>query len=598
MSDKAEGKLKLSSISEDSEEMDNDNVKQEEKSIKTNCDFINKFVDELQSVNLGNLSPDVKTYIDNMRTKISNWKSEDLKPKIKEKTTEVPAMKSEAKIKHSKYDKSTDSYGNQSSGSGTDSRESRRKTKKLKKKQKIYTYDSAQTEEDKKKKRKQKNDTDENMLRTLITKIDNRRVPKLSKFDENSGLSLGSYLTNFESYCEDNLKGSSKFWIDELEQHLVGDTLKALKSIKDVEDTYETMKEKLLSWYNDMKELRKKRYKEKFHKAKYNSGESLYLYSTKMEKLFHLAYPKHTVNSSEMLREQFIKTISKDCKKIFTDYITHKRLMDQKITWSMIQKCARVQDLEIEEKKREKKDTEEESDEVKEIEINIQQKVKNPNEEKYKNSSRNDRDDRNNRSPTYHRDNYPNSNRYSNYQSHAQNEKSNEPYRSERTYNGSRNNNFHYNNYRAKSYQNDHQNNYQRNKRFSSPPNTFNSRCTKCNRYGHSEHRCRLNVVGPCFNCGLMGHRQIDCYRNRRPNRTYNRSYSQPPENRYRSGNFSPNRNYGRNYQSQNRNQVNYSQNHRRNGSRERKYERNRSEDRDRHEEKKENDDKKYKKLN
>ena len=104
MSDKAEGKVKLSSISEDSEEMDIDNIKQEEKSIKTNCDFINKFVDELQSVNLGNLSPDIKTYIDNMRTKISNWNSEELKPKIKEKTTEVPAMKSEAKIKHSKYE--------------------------------------------------------------------------------------------------------------------------------------------------------------------------------------------------------------------------------------------------------------------------------------------------------------------------------------------------------------------------------------------------------------------------------------------------------------------------------------------------------------
>ena len=69
---------------------------------------------------------------------------------------------------------------------------------------------------------------------------------------------METYLNRFERYCEENLRGDRSFWIDELESRLTGETLNAFGAMKDVEDTYDKLKDKLIDWYKAMDDLRKK----------------------------------------------------------------------------------------------------------------------------------------------------------------------------------------------------------------------------------------------------------------------------------------------------------------------------------------------------
>jgi hypothetical protein len=49
----------------------------------------------------------------------------------------------------------------------------------------------------------------------VLEKLDNRKVPDIEKFSEESGLSLGKYLQKFEDYCTQNFEGSKDSWIGE-----------------------------------------------------------------------------------------------------------------------------------------------------------------------------------------------------------------------------------------------------------------------------------------------------------------------------------------------------------------------------------------------
>ena len=90
-------------------------------------------------------------------------------------------------------------------------------------------------------------------LRTLARKLDNRTVPKLEKYQEESGLELAQYIARFEEYYQDNYKGQKYHWIGELEDRLTGQALIGLRTIRQVDDTYEMTKNKLLQWYEEKK---------------------------------------------------------------------------------------------------------------------------------------------------------------------------------------------------------------------------------------------------------------------------------------------------------------------------------------------------------
>ena len=49
----------------------------------------------------------------------------------------------------------------------------------------------------------------------ILARLDNRKLPQQEKFDENSGEHFRLYLEKFESYCKQNFKGDTIFWIGE-----------------------------------------------------------------------------------------------------------------------------------------------------------------------------------------------------------------------------------------------------------------------------------------------------------------------------------------------------------------------------------------------
>ena len=534
-------------------EPNNEMKQEEEQSIKTNCNFVNNFIDELSNANFDIMSETAKLKILEMKEKIEKWK---VSQKELSKVEENPSVKTrrrtddkfveDADEKLPRKTKMTESTpirvtskkevvtardnlslqecakrlarlrksdSSSDTSFGSDNEEA---CKKLIQNSDGKRFSNGSPQNTKAKRfTKRKSATNSNIvLETLLSKIDNRKTPVLANYDEKGSMSLRSYLETFENHCEDNLKGG-KPNTDELESHLEGDTLKAFKAMKDVSDSYKIVKEKLLTWYDDTKELRKERYRLEFNDMKPKADESLFQYSTRMEKIFKLAYNKLNVQSSTTLKNKFVKTLlPKSARKSFTDLMFSASMTGTKVLWSQMQKCARLKDIELEKKRQE---TQVENNDDDPIEINIQH---------------------NNKKDTVHE-----SKNYDNYSGESSRRRDGVfDNKNQRLYGMRPPPKFHYNrsqedrnqgnmqqpNYKRQTEQNyTKSTNYQTNK-FSSPPIANYRSCYKCGRMGHTSNVCRTNL-GPCFNCGKMGHLQRDCYMNRR------RSNSQPRQQNYRN---------------------------------------------------------------
>ena len=74
------------------------------------------------------------------------------------------------------------------------------------------------------------------------------------------------------------------------------------------------MKGKFLAWYKGENELRKNKYKKKFRNVQIKHGESMFLFSNRLEIIFKLAYPKHSVQSIRSLVDQFQSSVPKSVK--------------------------------------------------------------------------------------------------------------------------------------------------------------------------------------------------------------------------------------------------------------------------------------------
>ena len=106
-------------------------------------------------------------------------------------------------------------------------------------------------------------------LKMMAERLDNRIVPKFDKFKEGSGQSLEEFLEGFEEYCMENIKGDHKGWLRLLEEQLTGDILKAFQNFREFKDSYPEVKDKLLTWYDSMDDMRKKEYKKDFESVEY-----------------------------------------------------------------------------------------------------------------------------------------------------------------------------------------------------------------------------------------------------------------------------------------------------------------------------------------
>ena len=146
-------------------------------------------------------------------------------------------------------------------------------------------------------------------LTDIFSKFDRRTVPKPEPYNMCEGHDFEDFLALFEEFCTNSYCGSSRLWISELGRLLEGDMSVAFQALRSPSDNYEGIKMKLLQWHLENRDTYNRNRRTKFDEAMRCSGESIRLYAARLEKLFKLAYPRKTVDTSKTLREKFFKTV-------------------------------------------------------------------------------------------------------------------------------------------------------------------------------------------------------------------------------------------------------------------------------------------------
>jgi hypothetical protein len=297
-------------------------------------------------------------------------------------------------------------------------------------------------------------------------------VPLLENYCDQSGEDLNKYLEKFEDYCGQNFRGRKHFWIGELERHLTGKTLEGFKILRQFNDNYCEVKDKLLSWYKDERDIRKERAKQKFEQARPKTNESTYLFSSRLENLFKLAYPRKLTDNNKKLIHKFKAVIDKPMRDIINAQIMSANIEDRKLKWRTVQKCSRFYDLE----KKIQKEKEESSEAENEIIINL--------------TSDQNRNERN--EVDGNRNNAVNGHKYQFERPPYQfPPKLFAPVRPS-------------NNFRERPA-------FPPIARFNAPPPfQASNTCGTCGKFGHSTQQCRVRLRA-CFGCGGLDHFIRDC---------------------------------------------------------------------------------------
>lgn len=353
----------------------------------------------------------------------------------------------------------------------------------------------------------------------ILSRLDNRSLPKLDRYDENSGMNFVSYLEQFEEYYNDNFRGNRYLWITELKDHLSGRMLDIFNSVRQVDDSYDEIKRKLIAWYIDEKESREDRARIKFERAKKKDGENALMFSNSLLALFRLAYPDKNYKRSMVLINKLKSCLSFGLRGAINAQMMNYKMNDLDMSWKDVQKIIRIYELQHRDEDRSDDDT---------IVINFKDRAP-------INNNSNDIDSfKFKKPPTYEYKPYMNNaNRhnvtnYRNNASYQNNYRGNSPQFNPRPQFVPRPHftrppfmtpRFTPPRYSPPQFTTPH---------FSPPPIENVQTCEYCRKIGHNISICRsrLNL---CFICGLGNHHYRQCTRYQpKDNRRYSVSEQQP----------------------------------------------------------------------
>ena len=317
-------------------------------------------------------------------------------------------------------------------------------------------------------------------------RLDSRKTPSPGKFNLKSGIDLKLYLKRFETYCTNNFTGDTHFWIAELENHLEGNILTALQALRTYDDTFVTIKRKLIEYYKDVKTEQKNKQRQAFSKMQYIKGESIYFLTARLEKQYRLAYPRHNVSSSQTLQEKFATLLPKTLRSMWKAQVMERKMKNSKPSWKTVQRWAKVVDAE----------QADDSNEHSEIVIEVGRKIHNTQyvDEQPRHGSQHNRGDQQHGSQP----------RHGNRPSHgSQPHRDSQPHRGSPRHNDRR-----------------HRSNEDRRSPQPSPTRDHDSAnnrrsvntCDYCNREGHRYENCRKRLR-LCLHCGSDDHFVKDCPR-------------------------------------------------------------------------------------
>lgn len=317
----------------------------EVKAIRESWGKVKSFLDELNNrEDEGN--QEVKTVIKEIRDELNQHIKKDqvvVKEEDSEKSGDSSSSNSDS------YESATDSGEPSTSSGEVPAKKVRKKIKVKKEKKESSDSDDSDTSVEirkrkittTKKKKKDREYGDGSVMK-LLSKLDNRIVPKLEIFGEDGNMELEEFLDLFEEHHKENYKGRKYFWLTELKKYLKGDLLEIYNSIRENEDEYRVVKKKLLKHYENEKFERRNRAKNKFKKAKLKESESILRYSNRLLSLFKGAYPSRSYEKSLTLITHFKNTVPKVIRSKLSNLMLHYKLKDKKMTWTKVQKFAEV----------------------------------------------------------------------------------------------------------------------------------------------------------------------------------------------------------------------------------------------------------------
>lgn len=170
--------------------------------------------------------------------------------------------------------------------------------------------------------------------------VGTRKTPVMADYDESSGVDFCQYLKDFEVYCNQVIRGQKKFWVNELQARLSGDTLKVFLAAKTTGDSWREIKTKLVQWYQSDAEPRKRKFRRLFAEAKHDNRESLYMLAIRIETLFKMAFPGRSLKMSETLRDKYLSAIPPNALNIFRAQQANRENGGHLISWEKLKSIA------------------------------------------------------------------------------------------------------------------------------------------------------------------------------------------------------------------------------------------------------------------
>lgn len=170
--------------------------------------------------------------------------------------------------------------------------------------------------------------------------VGNLKTPVMADFDETSGVDFCQYLKDFETYCEQVIRGRKKFWVNELQARLSGDTLRIFQAARTTGDSWKEMKSKLIQWYQSDAEPRKRKFRRLFAESRHERGESLYMLAIRIETIFKMAFPGKSLKMSETLRDKYLSAIPVSALNIFRAQQAHTDNGGHQISWEKLKSIA------------------------------------------------------------------------------------------------------------------------------------------------------------------------------------------------------------------------------------------------------------------
>lgn len=155
---------------------------------------------------------------------------------------------------------------------------------------------------------------EERFIRAL-EKMDGRTVPAPEPYDLSSGRSFSSFLSLFEDYCQHSFRGSQSLWVAELGRYLTGSMRRAFDAHRAHDDSYISVRTKLLKWCEESETRRQAGSKAMFTRASMRSDETPRLFAARLENLYRQAFPEGNVRSSRTLLDKFLHSIPRKHRK-------------------------------------------------------------------------------------------------------------------------------------------------------------------------------------------------------------------------------------------------------------------------------------------